>query len=541
MTDSKEFKKWFGNSVVKDSAGNPLVLYHGTPSTTPEITVFDSSKASNNYGEDTLIYATDSKEMAERFSRDTTEGSLSFTRKLTGKKGKVYPLYMKLEHPMDFRNLTDKDTEALTQAYLEYKKDRGETEDQTEEELKKKYLEEIKKDSTFGADFVKDRHLRLLVHPKYIHIFKEYGYDGIICPMEEWNGIKGALEYAVISPNQIKSIDNIGTFDIQSNSIYEKVNTSFGGKVPISNKDKDQILKFCKKAVEDGMKPTKYTEEEMANPTNTSSGSIASNAPENNLKVINLGNEELTGLNEAYVVCSLDGRVVVGTYTTDLAKAKEIRKELADKYQVFFQLKKVPDREEKINESTDNKKTCVFTFGRYQPPTKGHLKVWQTLSNTEADAHYIYTSHTKDKKKNPLDYNTKINLIEIALNENGINAEVVNSEAKTIIDVVSDIANKGFTDIIFVGGSDRLDDMVSLIKKYNDYPNKDGKAYHFNSISGISAGDRDPDSDSMEGISGTKIRQFALDGNYEAFKSNLAISDEGIAKELMKIINSNLK
>ena len=541
MTDSKEFKKWFGNSVVKDSAGNPLVLYHGTPSTTPEITVFDSSKASNNYGEDTLIYATDSKEMAERFSRDTTEGSLNFTRKLTGKKGKVYPLYMKLEHPMDFRNLTDKDTEALTQAYLEYKKDRGETEDQTEEELKKKYLEEIKKDSTFGADFVKDRHLRLLVHPKYIHIFKEYGYDGIICPMEEWNGIKGALEYAVISPNQIKSIDNIGTFDIQSNSIYEKVNTSFGGKVPISNKDKDQILKFCKKAVEDGMKPTKYTEEEMANPTNTSSGSIASNAPENNLKVINLGNEELTGLNEAYVVCSLDGRVVVGTYTTDLAKAKEIRKELADKYQVFFQLKKVPDREEKINESTDNKKTCVFTFGRYQPPTKGHLKVWQTLSNTEADAHYIYTSHTKDKKKNPLDYNTKINLIEIALNENGINAEVVNSEAKTIIDVVSDIANKGFTDIIFVGGSDRLDDMVSLIKKYNDYPNKDGKAYHFNSISGISAGDRDPDSDSMEGISGTKIRQFALDGNYEAFKSNLAISDEGIAKELMKIINSNLK
>ena len=73
---------------------------------------------------------------------------------------------------------------------------------------------------------------RIYVSNYLIHIFKEYGYDGIICPMEEWNGIKGALEYAVISPNQIKSIDNIGTFDIQSNSIYEKVNTSFGGKRP---------------------------------------------------------------------------------------------------------------------------------------------------------------------------------------------------------------------------------------------------------------------------------------------------------------------
>lgn len=538
---SKEFKEWFGNSVVKDSAGNPLILYHGTPSTTPEITVFDSSKASNNYGEDTLIYATDSREMAEMFSMDTTEGSLNFTRKLTGTKGKVYPLYMRLEHPMDFRNLTEEDMDTLIQAHIEYRKDRGETENLTEEELKKKYLEEIKKDSTFGADFVKDRHLGLLVHPRYIHIFKEHGYDGIICPMEEWNGIKGALEYAVISSNQIKSIDNTGTFDIQSSNIYEKVITSFGGKVPISNKDKDQILKFCKKAVEDGMKPTKYTEEEMANPTNASSGSIASNTPENNIKVINLGDKELTGLNEAYVVCSLDGRIVDGTYTKDLAKAKDMRKELADKYHVFFQLKKVPDKEEKIKESSEGRKTCVFTFGRYQPPTKGHLKVWETLANTKADAHYIYTSHTKDRKKNPLDYNTKVHLIELSLKENNIDAEVVNSEAKTIIDVVVDISNKGFTDIKFVGGSDRLEEMISLIKRYNNVPNKDGKYYHFNSIEGISAGERDPDSDDLDGISGTKLRQLAIDGDFESFKRNLAFSDESIAKEIMNTIQENLK
>ena len=541
LTDSREFRKWFGNSVVRDSAGNPLILYHGTPSTTQEITVFDSSKASNNYGEDTLIYATDSKEMAEMFSMDTTEGSLNFTRKLTGTKGKVYPLYMRLEHPMDFRNLTEEDIDTLIQAHIEYRKDRGETEDQTEEELKKKYLEEIKKDSTFGADFVKDKHLGLLVHPRYIHIFKEHGYDGIICPMEEWNGIKGALEYAVISANQVKSIDNTGTFDIQSSNIYEKVITSFGGKVPISNKDKDQILKFCKKAVEDGMKPTKYTEEEMANPTNASSGSIASNTPENNIKVINLGDNELTGLNEAYVVCSLDGRIVDGTYTKDLAKAKDMRKELADKYHVFFQLKKVPDKEEKIKESSEGKKTCVFTFGRYQPPTKGHLKVWETLANTKADAHYIYTSHTKDRKKNPLDYNTKVHLIELSLKENNIDAEVVNSEAKTIIDVVVDIANKGFTDIKFVGGSDRLEEMISLIKRYDNVPNKDGKYYHFNSIEGISAGERDPDSDDLNGISGTKLRQLAIDGDFESFKRNLAFSDESIAKEIMNTIQENLK
>ena len=346
-----------------------------------------------------------------------------------------------------------------------------------------------------------------------------------------------------INENEEKVIDTKESSDVESTTVNEKVITSFGGKVPISNKDKDQILKFCKKAVEDGMKPTKYTEEDMSNSANFSSGSIASNAPENTLKVINLGVEKIE---EAFVICSLDGQKVEGTYTTDLSKAKEMRNELADTYKTFFKINKVADipnseNTEEFKESTEKGKTCVFTFGRYQPPTKGHLKVWKKVANTEGDAHYIYTSHTKDKKKNPLDYNTKVGLIESALKENNIDAEVVESEAKTIIDVVVDIANKGFTDIIFVGGSDRLNDIVTLIQKYNDVPNKEGNSYHFDTIEGVSAGERDPDSDSLEGVSGTKIRQFALDNDFESFKNNLAFSDESTAKEVMEIIKSNIK
>lgn len=539
QTDSNDFKKWFGNSVVKDDNGNPLIVYHGTPSTTPNIIEFNSSKASNNYGESTLIYATDSKEMAKVFSMDSIEGNSNLTRILTGEKGKVYPLYMRLEHPMDFRKLEDKDIDTIVQAFLEYKKDLGE--DKNLKEIENKYREEIKQDSKFGVDFVKSKHLRLLVHPRYIHIFKEHGYDGIICPMGEYRGVEGALEYAVISPNQIKSIDNQGPFSLQSNSIYEKVITSFGGKVPISSKDKDQIQKFCKKAVEDGMKPTKYTEEGMtgmANSSNFSSNSIASNTPENPIKVTNLGEEKLE---EAYVVCSLDGQVVDGTYTTDINKAKTMRQELADEYHTFFKLMTVQDKEEPMEEALEKKKTCVFTFGRYQPPTKGHLKVWEKVANTEGDAHYVYTSHTKDKKKNPLDYNTKIGLINSALKEHNINAEVIDSEAKTIIDVVVDIANKGYNNLIFVGGSDRLNDMIELIRKYNDKPNAEGNFYHFDSIEGVSAGERDPDSDSVEGISGTKLRQMAMDGDFEGFKNNLAFSDESTIKEVMELIKVNIK
>lgn len=265
---------------------------------------------------------------------------------------------------------------------------------------------------------------------------------------------------------------------------------------------------------EDIMEPTKHIEKEIIEVTDSK---------ENKLE-------------EAYVVCSLDGQVVEGTYTTDLARAKSIRKELADKYYTFFKLMTIPDKEEP-NEETSEKKTCVFTFGRYQPPTKGHLKVWKKVANTKGDAHYIYTSHTHDKKRNPIDYNTKIKLINLALKEHYINAKVINSEARTIIDVVVDIFKKGFNNIIFIGGSDRLDAITDLIKKYNDRPNKEGESYHFDSIEGVSAGERDPDSNDIEGISGTRLRQMAIDGDFEEFKSNLAFSDNLAIKEVLDLLS----
>lgn len=519
----KSFKEWFGDweNDPKNSSkmigrnGKPKVFYHGT---NKKFDTFSTDMIGSNTGElgwyGKGFYFTTDYLMARHYG------------------SKVLEVYLNIRHPfyIDSNNLRRyKDELELTDLDL-YMTDPA------------RIFKNNKKSVKLSELLIKD------------------GYDGIIYSED---GVSWS-EVVVFNPNQIKATDNEGldkeyfkhineneekdidtkeSFDVESTTVNEKVITSFGGKVPISNKDKDQILKFCKKAVEDGMKPTKYTEEDMSNSANFSSGSIASNAPENTRKVINLGAEKIE---EAFIVCSLNGEEVEGTYTTDLNKAKRMRSELADIYRTFFKIERVPDipnfeNTEELKESTEKGKTCVFTFGRYQPPTKGHLKVWEKVADTEGDAHYIYTSHTKDKKKNPLDYNTKVGLIESALKENSINAEIVESEAKTIIDVVVDIANKGFTDIIFVGGSDRLNDIVTLIQKYNDVPNKEGNSYHFDTIEGVSAGERDPDSDSLEGVSGTKIRQFALDNDFESFKNNLAFSDESTAKEVMEIIKANIK
>ena len=61
--------------------------------------------------------------------------------------------------------------------------------------------------------------------------------------------------------------------------------------------------------------------------------------------------------------------------------------------------------QEKIRAKGKNKmKTVVFTFGRFNPPTTGHIKLVEKLVKTarEYSANYrIYLSRSQDAKKNP--------------------------------------------------------------------------------------------------------------------------------------------
>lgn len=233
------------------------------------------------------------------------------------------------------------------------------------------------------------------------------------------------------------------------------------------------------------------------------------------------------------------------TFNEQLAKILEkfeIRQKLRDcvkECQDLIGIEETTGLEESEKDPNNNStKIAACSFGRMNPPTRGHALLWKTVASVPADDHFIYASHTQDSKKNPLDYATKSSAIKMALKENNINADFVDSNARTLIDMVVELYNKGYTDLIFVAGQDRLNDIVSIIQKYNDVPNKEGKAYHFNSISGICAGDRDPDSDGIEGVSASKVRQMALEGDFEGFCKNVPISDKFILKDLYDEIRS---
>ena len=57
-------------------------------------------------------------------------------------------------------------------------------------------------------------------------------------------------------------------------------------------------------------------------------------------------------------------------------------------------------------------KHIAFCFGRMNPPTIGHEQVLSTVARVGGD-HKIFLSQTQDKKKNPLDYATKIKFLKL--------------------------------------------------------------------------------------------------------------------------------
>ena len=157
-------------------------------------------------------------------------------------------------------------------------------------------------------------------------------------------------------------------------------------------------------------------------------------------------------------------------------------------------------------------KTVVIAFGRMNPPTIGHEKLVSKIRTTARKYRakpMLFLSHSQDKKKNPLSYEDKIRLSKKAFG-----AMVTKSNARTIIDVAKDL-EKQFDELVVIGGSDRVSEFQSLLDRYN------GKDYAFEKITVVSAGERDPDSDDVSGMSASKLRSLAHTGKFTEFKNGL--------------------
>lgn len=175
----------------------------------------------------------------------------------------------------------------------------------------------------------------------------------------------------------------------------------------------------------------------------------------------------------------------------------------------------------------EDEKTAVFSYGRHNPPTIGHEKLFEkTISEAKkrGSVPYIYTSHSQDNKRNPLTAEHKIELIKHAYPEAHVASS--NKEMPSMLHIAKHLHELGHKHLVMVAGSDRTEDYKKKLAQYNG--THEGALYNFKSIKVVSAGQRDPDAEGAAGMSGTKLRAHAVAGNSKLFKSGLLskLSDE---------------
>ncbi len=160
------------------------------------------------------------------------------------------------------------------------------------------------------------------------------------------------------------------------------------------------------------------------------------------------------------------------------------------------------------------KGTLTIAFGRFNPPHLGHLQLMDTAAASaeqEGSDYMIVPSRSQDKKKNPLDPDTKVSLMRSMFPQHS--ERIMNdASTRTIFDVLKKAHNDGYTNVRIVGGADRVKEFDKLANNYN------GNLYAFDNIEVVSAGDRDPDSDGVEGLSASRMRLAAAEGDFKTFR-----------------------
>ncbi len=200
--DTPEFKRWFGNSKVVDKYGNPLVVYHHGQ--------FDEEDGAPII-EEGMHFGTEDAARARAYGKIVDDFVLSI---------EVFEEDGCWHWEMGSFASWDIDNEGF------------ETEEEARENAEEAALEIAKNEvldadelGTFTKAFLKIENPKVTKDmgaywSKVIEQAKQQGYDGIIYRNEFED--RGSLSYIVFKPEQIKSVNNKGTFDPNSSNIMER-------------------------------------------------------------------------------------------------------------------------------------------------------------------------------------------------------------------------------------------------------------------------------------------------------------------------------
>jgi len=169
----------------------------------------------------------------------------------------------------------------------------------------------------------------------------------------------------------------------------------------------------------------------------------------------------------------------------------------------------------------ENSKEVSFVFGRFNPPTIGHEKLFEEVKKQSRGGSYrIYASQSVDAKKNPLGFTEKIKFLRKMFPKHA-RSVMADKDVRNVLDVLVKLYDQGFTKVTLVAGSDRVKEFDILLNKYNGIKARHGFYNFEGAINVVSAGERDPDAEGATGMSASKMRAAAQQNDLNLFSKGL--------------------
>ena len=179
----------------------------------------------------------------------------------------------------------------------------------------------------------------------------------------------------------------------------------------------------------------------------------------------------------------------------------------------------------------------VVVFGRFNPPTVGHQKLLDKAAKVAEKKGYelrIYPSRSQDAKKNPLTPDMKISYMRQMFPDYA-DYIIDDKGSKTIFNVLTGANEEGHRNMLIMVGQDRLSEFQGLAHKYN------GDLYDYDQLEVVSAGERDPDADDVTGMSASKLRLAAAEGDFKKFAKGVPDSLGNMEKmELFNVLRRSM-
>ena len=163
-------------------------------------------------------------------------------------------------------------------------------------------------------------------------------------------------------------------------------------------------------------------------------------------------------------------------------------------------------------------KSLTATFGRFNPPTIGHEKVFNKLEEVSGGGNFrAYISQTQKPATDPLEYGDKVRFLKEMFPEYEDNI-VYDTNIRTILNVLTQAYDDGYTKFTLVVGDDRFNTMKSLAEQYHGVKGKAHGFYEFpDGLEFVNAGKRDKNATGVEGMSASKLRDAASRDDYQGF------------------------